>query len=172
MPDSDRAIRARLNVTAGSVRAVYLKAGVCPAYPADVDGAVCLGPCHVQWYVSYDKYTGKRKFAMANTTVVPYGGSFPDLRQAGEWFITVQAADSSSPTEFELSIDAVSPPVPIPEVICNRFGRYDCSNEMWLVPADLFASAAACHPTSTPLVIALLISFIVGSLPLFRFRGS
>jgi len=156
--NTEQALRARLNITSGAVRAVYLKAGSAPVYPDDVDGPNCLGTCAVTWYVSYDRYTGLRRFASANTSVVPTGGNLPDLRVAGEWYVSVQDMGLHERTDFELVIDAVTPPVPAAFVICDRYGRFDCANDIWTVPPDLYSSAVSrASPTPLALSAALLL---------------
>lgn len=144
VPSSLLSLRVRLNVSAGSVRAVYLKAGSAALFPDDISGQQCdrLTPlCHMSWYMSYDRYTGTKQYASANTTTVPAGGASPDKRTAGEWYVSVQDAGVAPITEYTLSIDAVTLSTDADERACDRFGRFDCSNDLWKVPPDLY------HPT-------------------------
>lgn len=40
-------------------------------------------------------------------------------------------------TEYELKVDDILPDTRSEKKVCDRFGRYDCSNDMWRVPPDL-----------------------------------
>ena len=40
-------------------------------------------------------------------------------------------------TEFSMVVDEVASSLTDGEDRCDRFGRFDCSNEMWKVPPDL-----------------------------------
>ncbi len=180
MNNSEQALRARLNVTRGAVRAVYLRAGSAPTYPDDIEeancvgdcsdpldvvGSSCVGDCAVTWFTSFDRYTGVRRFAQAETSIVPYGAEGrADLRQAAEWFVSVQDMGIAPRTDFELVLDAIVPAVPSVLVACNRFGRFDCSNDVWLIPPDLVASAAhrttAAPAASAPALLALVVTWL------------
>ena len=148
------ALRARVNVTAGALRAVYVKHSSCPSYPADILGQQCdanVAQCHMTWYERFDRYTGEKRYAASNTTLVPAGGDFPDKRAGGVWYISLQDAGVSRRTDFTLEIDAVTPGADASEAACDRFGRYDCNNVMWKVPPELdalFDSAAAPRATA------------------------
>ena len=147
---SSKALRVRLNVTAGAIRAVYLKYSAAARFPEDIDGQQCDAAeprCHMTWYERYDRYTGEKRFAMSNETVVPAGGGgFSDKRAAGDWFISVQDAGIAPRTEFTMTIDDVAPPGGDAEDFCDRFGRYDCNHDMWKVPPDLFSAAPSRGP--------------------------
>ena len=146
---STLALRVRVNVTAGALRAVYVKHGSCAQYPADILGQQCdanVAQCHMTWYERFDRYTGAKRYANANTTLVPSGGRQPDKRAGGDWYISFQDAGVSRRTDFSVLIDLQQPSTDSSEASCDRFGRYDCSNAMWVVPPDLdvlFASSAA-----------------------------
>ena len=146
VPSAALSLRVQLNVTVGSLRAVYLKAATCAQYPIDVDGQQCdrrTPYCHMTWYLSYDRYTGQRRYATSNSTVVPAGGDFPDKRTSGEWYIGVQDAGSGVAAQFAMHIDALSLATTASQANCDRYGRYDCSNTLWKVPPDLIATSAA-----------------------------
>jgi hypothetical protein len=135
----------RVNVTLGSLRAVYLKHGAAAVFPADIKGRQCDATeprCHMTWYERYDRYTGEKMFSLANSTVVPSGGVYPDKRAVGDWYISVQDAATWPRTEFFLHIDELAAADGASEDLCDRYGRYDCSHDQWKVPPDLFSSAA------------------------------
>ena len=96
------------------------------------------------WYVYYDRYTGERRYLTHNFTEIPTGsGRYPDKREAGDWFISVQDAGVAKITEFSMAIDDLDPPPALDDTICDRFGRYDCSNAIWEVPPDLMITSGA-----------------------------
>ena len=144
-------LRVRLTVTMGSVRAVYLKFGSVAAFPQDISGQQCNARtqlCHMTWYERYDRYTGQKRFTTSNQTLVPAGGDYPDKRSVGDWYISVQDAGVSHRTEFHMSIDQVAAGAGSDaDDDCDRFGRYDCSHDLWKVPADLFSSSAIRYRT-------------------------
>ncbi len=146
LPSPLVALRVTLNVSIGAVQSVYLKSGSCAAYPADVVGADCspaVGNCQMTWYVSFDRYTGLRKYAASNVTTVPNGGGAErDKRAMGEWYISVHDAGISPSTHFSMAVDQVADPGDDGVVRCDRYGRYDCSNKIWKVPPDLHAPVA------------------------------
>ena len=140
------ALRVRVNVTLGALRAVYVKHGTCAAFPADILGKQCVGRtpfCHMTWYERYDRYTGAKRYSSSNMTLVPSGGDSPDKRQTGDWYISVQDAGTAQRTEFSLLIDEVVSAASDRSEGCDRFGRYDCSNDMWKVPPDLPSALTA-----------------------------
>ena len=145
-----RALRARVNVTAGALRAVYIKHGSCAVFPTDISGQQCTaqGPlCHMTWYERYDRYTGVKLYMAANQTLVPSGGTSPDKRAVGDWVISLQDAGVAVRTEFTLQIDTqAAVATDDAEGACDRYGRYDCSNSMWKVPTDL----AELHASAAP----------------------
>ena len=97
-------LQVSVNVTAGAIRAVYLKHSTCPALPADVEGDQCVGLCHMSWYASYDRFSGALQYARANTTRVPKGDrNYPDKRASGDWYIGIEASDASI-TEFRMEV--------------------------------------------------------------------
>ena len=160
MNDSAHALHIVLNVTYGAVRAVYLKYDSCMVYPDDIDGQICRGLCVMTWYVSFDRYTGLRRYSVANTTTVSTGGSLPDMRMQGEWFVTVQDAGVTGHTEFAMYVDEIIPPAGAADIVCDRFGRFDCNNDMWIVPPDLIslassAPASPCVGSSALVVLGL-----------------
>ena len=80
--------QVRVNVTAGALRAVFLKYQACPALPFDIAGEQCVGLCHMSWYASYDRFSGALQYVRANTTRVPKGDTtYPDKRAKGDWYI-------------------------------------------------------------------------------------
>ena len=191
--DSAQALRARLNVTRGAVRAVYLRAGRASTYPGDIQNALCvgdcsdptdvvgsscMGDCELTWYTSFDRYTGVRRYASANTSIVPYGAQGrADLRRAAEWFVSVQDMGlNTARTEFELVLDAIVPQVDRGQGDCNRFGRFDCSNDVWKIPPDLVPVASGAHraaappAASTTALLALAVAWL--SARLTRHRSS
>jgi hypothetical protein len=191
--DSAQALRARLNVTRGAVRAVYLRAGRASTYPGDIQNALCvgdcsdptdvvgsscMGDCELTWYTSFDRYTGVRRYASANTSIVPYGAQGrADLRRAAEWFVSVQDMGlNTARTEFELVLDAIVPQVDRGQGDCNRFGRFDCSNDVWKIPPDLVPVASGTHraaappAASTTALLALAVAWL--SARLTRHRSS
>ena len=132
-----KSLRVELNVTAGAVRAVFLKHAECPALPGDVDGEQCVGLCHMSWYASYDRYTGALEYTDTAVTLVPKGDDiYPDKRAAGSWYIGIQATDTAV-VEFSMAVGIVSDVIVDAGPDCDKFGRYACANEVWEVPADL-----------------------------------
>ena len=160
-----RSLRVRVNVTAGALRAVYLKHGACAQFPEDIAGQQCDARtqlCQMQWYERYDRYTGAKRYTIYNTTVVPAGGDFPDKRAAGDWYIGIQDAGVHQRTEFHMVIDQLTLRSSDSDEECDRYGRFDCSHEMWKVPPDLLPSTSAAvaarggaHALATPLALLL-----------------
>lgn len=110
-------LRTQLQVTSGVARAVYLKAGSCPAFPEDVSGQACTGFCTVDWMTRFDPYDGSSISKSATSVVVPNGmgdgcpAACPaDLRAEGDWYIGVQALPGTE-AEFSMSVSVVEPPV-------------------------------------------------------------
>ena len=59
MRSSVLSLRVRVNVTAGSLRAVYLKHETCALYPEDIAGRQCdavTNLCHMTWCTSPPEY--------------------------------------------------------------------------------------------------------------------
>ena len=132
-----KSLRVQLNVTAGAVRAVFLKHADCVALPGDVDGEQCVGLCHMSWYASYDRYTGALEYTDTAVTLVPKGDdTYPDKRAAGSWYIGVQATETAV-VEFSMDVDIIDDVIVDAGPDCDKFGRYACANEVWEVPPDL-----------------------------------
>jgi hypothetical protein len=79
-------------------------------------------------------------------------------------------------TEFELVLDAIVPQVDRGQGDCNRFGRFDCSNDVWKIPPDLVPVASGTHraaappAASTTALLALAVAWL--SARLTRHRSS
>ena len=172
-------LRVRVNVMAGALRAVYLKHGTCALYPEDIDGRQCDAVtqlCHMTWYERFDRYTGSKVYSPANVTTVPTGGDYPDKRATGDWFISLQDAGVARRTDFTIQIDEAPPERRSEEADCDRFGRYDCSNDLWKVPPDLGAFSAAAPATARSAApaaawaLAGVLAFVVRGRPPGRRR--
>ena len=132
-----KALQVSVNVTAGAIRAVFLKHKACPVLPADIEGDQCVGLCHMSWYASYDRFTGALQYARANTTRVPKGDKdYPDKRAAGDWYIGIEASDETT-TEFRMEVEVINHGMPERVVDCDRYGRFACGNEVWEIPKDI-----------------------------------
>jgi hypothetical protein len=132
-----KALQVSVNVTAGAIRAVFLKHDGCPVLPADVKGDQCVGLCHMSWYASYDRFSGALRYARANTTRVPKGDkNYPDKRASGDWYIGIEATDEVA-TEFRMEVEVINHGMPERVVDCDRYGRFACANEVWEIPRDI-----------------------------------
>jgi hypothetical protein len=122
---SHLSVRAELKVTKGVARALYVKAGTCPAFPDDVDFDECVGECALQWLTKFNPYDGAAISSSDARVVVPNGLGDgcparcpPDLRKAGDWYVGVQALPGTS-AEFELSTTLVAPEEHDPGHLCD-----------------------------------------------------
>ena len=132
-----KALQVSVNVTAGAIRAVFLKHKECPVLPGDIQGDQCVGLCHMSWYASYDRFSGALQYARATTTRVPKGDqNYPDKRAAGDWYIGIEASDATT-TEFRMEVEVINHGMAERDVDCDRFGRFACGNEVWEVPRDI-----------------------------------
>ena len=109
-------VAASLRVTKGVARAMYLKAQTCPRFAADVLDETCVGQCEVRWLTRFNPYDGSPLSTDAASITIPNGlgdgcpaNCPPDRRQAGDWYVGVQALDGSE-AEFELNTTLIEPP--------------------------------------------------------------
>ena len=109
-------LRASLETTLGSARAIFLKARTCPAFPDDVRDEMCTGQCMVSWLTRFDAYDGTPTSTSQTALTIQNGlgagcpAACPaDLRHAGDWYVAVQALPGTE-AEFRLVLNVVEPP--------------------------------------------------------------
>ena len=108
-------LSAELSVTQGVARALYLKGGSCASFPDDLKDEACIGHCDVRWLTRFNPYDGAPVSTSHAQLAVPNGVGEgcparcpPDLREAGDWYIGVQALPGTE-AQFSLSIELVEP---------------------------------------------------------------
>ena len=131
VPDVPRthAVSVKLNVTAGHVRAGFLKHGQCAIPGEDIDGAICTGLCEITWLTVYDEFYGTMQHTQESTVAVPFG---PDAwlfnpattkRRQGDWYISLQALPGVA-AQYRMEVSLLDPPR-APEVYsCSRFAGF------------------------------------------------
>ena len=124
------ALRVEVTVHEGYLKAIFLKHESCARYPDDIGpDETCLGRCQMKWLTTYNPYTLEPTYIVETTVNVPLGIVLADMREAGNWYISVAAADVV--TNFSLTAELIESPVidqyiPLDEerAAAERCGRF------------------------------------------------
>ena len=120
VPESG-ALNLRINVTSGTVRAIYLKWNSCPR-ATDVDQSIgaCRGFCALAFLATRGGYSGVLYNTSEGEVQIPSGQGFSaDKRRVGAWYLSVQALPDIAAT-YTLTSTLVTPPT-LGGGGCNRY---------------------------------------------------
>jgi len=129
MPDVPRthAVAASLNVTDGSVRAIFLKHGACARPSVDIEEDHCAAAsCEMRWLTVFDEFYGTRIHSYSSYLSIPFGATpweydeSATVRRAGDWYISIASLPGQA-AEFRLDTLLLEPAKAPEHYKCNRF---------------------------------------------------
>jgi len=106
------ALRVEIKVHSGHLSAIYLKHAACARYPDDVGpDEQCVGNCEMGWLTTFNQFTLEPSYAEGVVLTVPMGTFSPDIRAAGDWYISIAGPVDGSVASYSLVTELVESPI-------------------------------------------------------------
>jgi hypothetical protein len=106
------ALKVEVKVHFGHLSAIYLKHAACARYPADVGpDEQCVGNCEMGWLTTFNQFTLEPSYADGVVLTVPMGTFSPDIRAAGDWYISIAGPVDGSVASYSLVTELVESPI-------------------------------------------------------------